>query len=105
MQLAKSLRAGRSAAVQRPANVTSFHVQARKVTAHAATEEIAAVAASSNGTGASNTLDFEELSDIIRIVNDTDIVELELKSKRFNLSVKKQAALKAAEPTVQPWQC
>lgn len=32
------------------------------------------------------------------MVNETDIVELELKSKRFNLSVKKQEALKAEQP-------
>lgn len=32
-----------------------------------------------------------------RMVHDTDIVELELKSKRFSLSVKKKDALKAAE--------
>jgi acetyl-CoA carboxylase biotin carboxyl carrier protein len=31
------------------------------------------------------------------MVHDTDIVELELKSKRFSLSVKKKDALKAAE--------
>jgi hypothetical protein len=36
-----------------------------------------------------------------RMVNETDIVELELKSKRFNLSVKKQEALRAEQPTVQ----
>jgi hypothetical protein len=31
------------------------------------------------------------------MVNDTDIVELELKSKRFNLSVKKKEALKSEQ--------
>eukprot|EP00775_Hariotina_reticulata_P006810 gene6810-7026_t len=34
------------------------------------------------------------------MVNETDIVELELKSKRFSLSLKKKAALQ--EPVVQP---
>ena len=34
------------------------------------------------------------------MVQETDIVELELKSKRFSLSVRKKEALKAAEPTV-----
>lgn len=34
-----------------------------------------------------------------RMVNETDIVELELKSKRFSLSLKKKAALQ--EPVVQ----
>jgi hypothetical protein len=36
-----------------------------------------------------------------RMVNETDIVELELKSKRFSFSLKKKAALQAAEPIVQ----
>lgn len=35
-----------------------------------------------------------------RMVHDTDIVELELKSKRFSLAVRKKEALEAAEPTV-----
>jgi hypothetical protein len=38
---------------------------------------------------------------VYRMVNETDIVELELKSKRFSLSLKKKAALQAAEPIVQ----
>ena len=38
-----------------------------------------------------------------RMVNETDIVELELKSKRFNLSVKKKEALK--QETVQVRRC
>ena len=37
------------------------------------------------------------------MVNETDIVELELKSKRFNLSVKKKEALK--QETVQVRRC
>ncbi len=36
-----------------------------------------------------------------RLVNNTDIVELELKSKKFNLTVRKKEALKAAEPVIQ----
>jgi hypothetical protein len=35
------------------------------------------------------------------MVNETDIVELELKSKRFSLTLKKKAALQAAEPIIQ----
>lgn len=35
-----------------------------------------------------------------RMVHDTDIVELELKSKRFSLAVRKKEALEAAEPTI-----
>lgn len=38
---------------------------------------------------------------VCRMVHDTDIVELELKSKRFSLSVKKKEALRAAESSVQ----
>lgn len=34
------------------------------------------------------------------MVHDTDIVELELKSKRFSLAVRKKEALEVAEPTV-----
>lgn len=34
-----------------------------------------------------------------RLVHDTDIVELELKSKRFNLTVRKQGAV--PEPQIQ----
>ena len=35
------------------------------------------------------------------MVNDTDIVELELKSKKFTLSMKKKEALAKAEPVYQ----
>lgn len=35
------------------------------------------------------------------MVHDTDIVELELKSKKFSLSVKKKEALEKAEPVYQ----
>ncbi len=35
---------------------------------------------------------------ICRMVHDTDIVELELKSKKFSLSVRKKEALEKAEP-------
>jgi len=38
-----------------------------------------------------------------RMVNETDIVELELKSKRFNLSVKKKEALKSEQPLQVRW--
>lgn len=34
------------------------------------------------------------------MVHDTDIVELDLKSKRFQLSLKKKEALEQAEPQV-----
>ncbi|KAF5841226.1 hypothetical protein DUNSADRAFT_13871 [Dunaliella salina] len=51
-------------------------------------------AAGTNGANApADSVDFEELSDIIRMVNDTDIIELELNSKKFNLSLRKKEAL------------
>lgn len=57
---------------------------------------------SSNGaTGATNPLDFEELTELIRMVHDTDIVELELKSKKFSLSMKKKEAVERPEPIYQ----
>jgi len=74
----------------------------RAVSIKASTEDVEV--ANNGAVGASaaaNMLDFEELSDIVRMVNETDIVELELKSKRFSLSLKKKAALQAAEPIIQ----
>ena len=35
-----------------------------------------------------------------RMVHDTDIVELELRSKRFSLAVRKKEAIEALEPQV-----
>lgn len=35
-----------------------------------------------------------------RMVHDTDIVELELRSKRFSLAVRKKEAIEVPEPTV-----
>ncbi|GMH44182.1 hypothetical protein BSKO_12116 [Bryopsis sp. KO-2023] len=45
---------------------------------------------------AKKSLSLVEVTDILRMVNDTDIVEFELKQKGLNLSVKKQEAI---EPT------
>ena len=36
-----------------------------------------------------------------RMVHDTDIVELELKSKKFSLSMKKKEAVERPEPIYQ----
>ncbi|GBF88918.1 hypothetical protein Rsub_01417 [Raphidocelis subcapitata] len=93
MQLSRALRGAK------PAAARSNKVQAPLQVRRAATQELT-TAAASNGTGATNMMDFEELSDIIRMVNETDIVELELKSKRFNLSVKKKEALKSEQPVI-----
>lgn len=51
------------------------------------------VSASATSTGAS--MSFEDLSDIVRLVQASDIVEFELKSKKFHLSVRKREALAA----------
>lgn len=40
------------------------------------------------------------MAGMCRMVHDTDIVELELKSKRFSLAVRKKEALELPEPTV-----
>ncbi|KAJ9515455.1 hypothetical protein QJQ45_016453, partial [Haematococcus lacustris] len=54
--------------------------------------------ASANGaTAHAPVIDFDELSDIIRMVHDTDIIELDLKSKKFNLSLKKKEALQVEQ--------
>lgn len=57
-----------------------------------------------SGDSGSNTnpMDFEELSEIIRMVNSTDVVELELKSKRFSLSMRKKEAIAPPEAPAQP---
>ncbi len=39
---------------------------------------------------------------IARLVHDTDIVEFELKSKRFSLSVRKKEALQAEHAAAMP---
>lgn len=64
--------------------------------------EVSADANLSNGatSGTSNPLAFDELTDILKMVHDTDIVELELRSKRFSLAVRKKEAIEAVEPQV-----
>ncbi|BDA41481.1 Biotin carboxyl carrier protein of acetyl-CoA carboxylase [Coccomyxa sp. Obi] len=81
---------------------TDASVKALRVVPKAAkVEEVGLDSSLSNGaTGASNPLAFDELTDIIRMVHDTDIVELELRSKRFSLAVRKKEAIEAPEPTV-----
>ncbi|KAL3132273.1 hypothetical protein ABBQ32_008858 [Trebouxia sp. C0010 RCD-2024] len=49
-----------------------------------------------------NPMEFEELSDIIKMVHSTDIVEFELRSKRFSLAVRKKEALVQPEPVYIP---
>lgn len=40
----------------------------------------------------SDDASFEEVASLLRLISSTDIVEMELKSRRFNLSIKKQEA-------------
>lgn len=71
---------------------------ARQVVLRAADTEV------SNGALATHTplsVNFDELSSIIKMVHDTDIIELELKSKKFTLNVRKKEALQQELPTIQ----
>lgn len=42
---------------------------------------------------------FDELSDVIRMVNESDVISLEMKSKKFNLTLKKAQAME--QPAIQ----
>lgn len=66
----------------------------------AAKVEEAHVAISNGHSPAINALDSEDLATIIKLFQDTDIVELELKSKKFSLALRKKEALETAEPQV-----
>jgi len=49
-------------------------------------------------------LDLDEVSDVLKLVDETDIIEFEMKSKRFSLSVRKKEAqepVPAAAPAMQ----
>ncbi|EFN58349.1 hypothetical protein CHLNCDRAFT_142410 [Chlorella variabilis] len=85
-----------------PAAAAAPKVIARSsVLARAATEEVKT--AGTNGAPlkpATAAMDFDELTELIKMVHSTDIVELELNSKKFRLSVKKKEALEAAEPQI-----
>ncbi|GIL76285.1 hypothetical protein Vretifemale_5890, partial [Volvox reticuliferus] len=86
--------------------IANPRVQRVLVTRTAKTEEVEVntngVATPTDGHTPTNVLQFEELSDIIRLVHDTDIVEFELKSKRFSLSVRKKEALQAEQAAAIP---
>ncbi|KAL4858679.1 Biotin carboxyl carrier protein of acetyl-CoA carboxylase 2 [Chlorella vulgaris] len=93
--------AGRAAVQPRPLPSASTCPKARSVQARAAAEEVKA--ASTNGAPlkpGTAALDFDELTELIKMVHSTDIVELELNSKKFKLSVKKKEALEASEPQI-----
>ncbi|GAB4823995.1 hypothetical protein N2152v2_011041 [Parachlorella kessleri] len=76
---------------------TAAKAPSRIATHAAATEEASVNGAVKRTNGA---LDFDELSDLLRMVHETDIVELDLKGKGFQLSLKKKEALEQAEPQV-----
>jgi hypothetical protein len=44
------------------------------------------------------SIEFEDLLDVIKAVDESDVVEMALKGKKFAMSVKKQEALQAQEP-------
>lgn len=44
------------------------------------------------------TIEFEDLVDVIKAVDSSDLIEMELKGKKFAMTVKKQEALAAQEP-------
>ena len=46
-----------------------------------------------------NAVELEDLVDIIKAVDSSDVVEMELTGKKFSMTVKKQEALQPAEPT------
>ncbi|CAG9467652.1 unnamed protein product [Pedinophyceae sp. YPF-701] len=73
---------------------------AKRLTAICRAKSTEEAEATSNGadTVFEGKVDFDELAEIVRKVNDTDIVELELKSRKFNLVMRKKEAL---EPPVQ----
>lgn len=107
-QIVASVRAP-SAIAPRPCRVSNkaaVRVPKRclAVVRAATEEEVVSTNGSSNGKVATSPepLDFDELSDLIKMVHETDIVELELKHSRFTLAVRKREALQAAEaPQVQ----
>ena len=47
---------------------------------------------------AKTAIEFDDLVEVIRAVDSSDLVEMELKGKKFAMSVKKQEALQAQEP-------
>ena len=48
-------------------------------------------------------LDLDEVSDVLKLVDETDIIEFEMKSKRFSLSVrKKQRRPRMPVPATHP---
>jgi len=58
--------------------------------------------AKDNGSvGQPETIDFDELTDLIRMVNDSDIVDFEIENRGVSLSIKKSEALEEKAQVVQ----
>lgn len=98
---ATSITAARAVVpVARRCNTPAAPKRASVVPRAAAAEEVqpSVTAVSSNGAGKTSALDFDELTELIKMVHSTDIVELELNAKKFKLSVKKKEALETPEP-------
>ena len=58
------------------------------------------VARAASAAGApANAVELEDLVDIIKAVDTSDVVEMELTGKKFSMTVKKQEALQPAETT------
>ncbi|KFM25998.1 Biotin carboxyl carrier protein of acetyl-CoA carboxylase, chloroplastic [Auxenochlorella protothecoides] len=82
-----------------PARAPVGHsVQSRSgVLTRATLEEAKPRATNGAAKGSKTGLDFDELTDLIKMVHSTDIVELELNSKKFKLTVKKREALEVGD--------
>ena len=48
-----------------------------------------------DGVSTANTVDLEEFNEVLRMVHDTDIIELSLKTDSFQINVRKREALEA----------
>merc|ERR1712144_142428 len=64
---------------------------------HPSTKARAADKRLNGGSTTAVDLDLEEINDVLRIVHDTDIVELSLKTNNFQISVRKKEALEAEQ--------
>lgn len=73
-------------------------VSARRAAAIARAPSTVVRAASVSENGAKQTIEFEDLVDVIKAVDASDVVEMELKGKKFAVTVRKQEALQVAEP-------
>lgn len=86
-----------------PSRPAVRHQAARcKLSSRAASAQDVDQVSADGSTSSANPMDFEELSDIIKMVHSTDIVEFELRSKKFSLAVRKKEAVAQPEPMYLP---